>query len=238
VRRQSAATTTLWKGAERRGRPATPCYDSTVSIAPRASGASQSGVALRLPPHSKNMATILSHAIAALSIGTVFPRPKTARFWIGGALLSAIPDIDVLGFRFGIHYGDVLGHRGLTHSLFIAFVLGSCAATFVWSREKHAMPWAKFWLYFFIAAASHGILDAFTNGGLGVAFFAPFSNTRYFFPFRPIEVSPIGFGALLTARGFAVLKSEALWIWMPSALFAAAMLAARRLVRLPAREGK
>jgi inner membrane protein len=40
--------------------------------------------------------------------------------------------------------------------------------------------------------ASHGILDAMTDGGLGVAFFSPFDDTRCFFPFRPIKVSPIG----------------------------------------------
>ena len=27
-------------------------------------------------------------------------------------------------------------------------------------------------------------------GGLGVAFFSPFSNARYFLPWRPIRVAP------------------------------------------------
>jgi inner membrane protein len=39
-----------------------------------------------------------------------------------------------------------------------------------------------------VATASHGILDAFTNGGLGVAFFAPFDKTRYFFPVTPMKL--------------------------------------------------
>jgi inner membrane protein len=47
-------------------------------------------------------------------------------------------------------------------------------------------------LYFFLSAASHGLLDALTDGGLGVAFFSPFEQTRYFFPVRPVAVSPIG----------------------------------------------
>jgi hypothetical protein len=37
----------------------------------------------------------------------------------------------------------------------------------------------------FLATASHGVLDATTNGGLGVAFFSPFDNRRYFLPWRP-----------------------------------------------------
>jgi inner membrane protein len=53
-----------------------------------------------------------------------------------------------------------------------------------------------------------------TTGGLGVAFFSPFSNTRYFFPWRPIAVSPIG-ARFFSPRGFAVLLSEALWVWTP-----------------------
>ena len=39
--------------------------------------------------------------------------------------------------------------------------------------------------------ASHGVLDALTDGGPGVAFLAPFDDTRYFFPWRPIRVSPL-----------------------------------------------
>ena len=55
-----------------------------------------------------------------------------------------------------------------------------------------------------------------TNGGLGVAFFSPFDNDRYFLPWRPIRVSPIGITRFLSIRGIVVLKSEMLWIWLPS----------------------
>jgi membrane-bound metal-dependent hydrolase YbcI (DUF457 family) len=58
--------------------------------------------------------------------------------------------------------------------------------------------------------ASHGVLDAMTDGGLGIAFFAPFDNTRYFFPFRPVKVSPIGL-SFFSARGLDVIWSELLW---------------------------
>jgi inner membrane protein len=59
-----------------------------------------------------------------------------------------------------------------------------------------------------------------TDGGLGVAFFAPFNNHRYFLPWRPIHVSPIGAGRFFTHRGVEVLQSELLWIWLPAALLA------------------
>ena len=67
----------------------------------------------------------------------------------------------------------------------------------------------------FLLTASHGILDAFTNGGLGVALLSPFDNGRYFFPWTPIEVSPIGVRAFFSAWGLGVLKSELLWVWLP-----------------------
>ena len=62
-----------------------------------------------------------------------------------------------------------------------------------------------------------------TNGGMGVGFFIPFDATRYFFPFYPIEVSPIG-GGFFSARGLVVIKNELLWIWLPSIVFAGACL--------------
>ena len=50
-----------------------------------------------------------------------------------------------------------------------------------------------------------------TNGGRGVAFLSPFSNHRYFLPWRPIRVSPIG------ALDASVLLSELRWVWLPAA---------------------
>jgi len=80
---------------------------------------------------------------------------------------------------------------------------------------------------------SHGILDAMTDGGRGVAFFAPFDDTRYFFPFRPIKVSPIGL-SFFTARGLDVIWSEFLWVCIPGTIIAAAVLSLRKLRRLRA----
>ena len=66
-----------------------------------------------------------------------------------------------------------------------------------------------------------------TDGGLGVAFFSPFDNTRYFLPFTPIRVSPIGISRFFTASGFAVIRSELLWIWLPTAVLIALLWLSR-----------
>jgi inner membrane protein len=143
------------------------------------------------------------------------------RVWIAGVLCSVLPDIDVVGFHFGIHYGDFWGHRGFTHSLLFALLLATFVAIFGFGRASPRAGILWIWSYLFLATASHGFFDAMTNGGLGVAFFSPFNNDRYFLPWRPILVSPIGLGRFFTERGLDVLKSELLWIWLPSALLAA-----------------
>ena len=76
------------------------------------------------------------------------------------------------------------------------------------------------WFYFFLATASHGLLDAMTDGGLGVVFFSPFDTARYFLPWRPILVSPIGVARFLSPRGLAVLRGEIFWIWLPAVFLA------------------
>jgi inner membrane protein len=68
-----------------------------------------------------------------------------------------------------------------------------------------------------------------TNGGLGVAFFSPFDKSRYFLPWRPIRVSPISVHRFFSGSGYAVLRSELLWIWVPAILFAGLVLTWKRM---------
>ena len=83
----------------------------------------------------------------------------------------------------------------------------------------------------FAAIASHGILDALTDGGRGVGFWIPFDNSRYFFPWRPIPVSPIGIGAFISARGLEILEVEMRLIGAPAVILGLAMLYLRRRPR-------
>ena len=190
------------------------------------------------------MASVFSHAVAALGIGAGFYRPAIPkRVWVIGAVCSVVPDIDVIGFRFGVRYADFWGHRGFTHSLLFAALLAGAAAIATPNSSfrtdvrnpsvsgvvpQPAISRLSLWIYFFLAAASHGFLDAMTDGGLGVAFFSPFDNRRYFLPWTPIRVSPIGVTRFFTQRGLAILQTELLWIWFPSALLVAVAWLLRR----------
>lgn len=179
------------------------------------------------------MASEFSHAVVALALVKAHdPRSVPRRLWGLSILCSILPDADLVGFAFGIDYGDPLGHRGLTHSLCAALVV---SAVVVKAGFPEVARWSRGWwilmTHFFLVTASHGFLDAMTDGGLGVAFFAPFDRTRYFLPWTPVKVSPIGLMEFFTPIGWEVLRSEILWIWIPAGLIVLAGAAFRRLPR-------
>jgi inner membrane protein len=103
------------------------------------------------------MVSLITHTVAALGIGTIFARPQLPkRVGVIGAVCSMLPDIDVIGFRLGIHYGDFWGHRGFTHSLLFASIIATLALV---TGLPRALPrWSRgwLWLYFLLATASHG----------------------------------------------------------------------------------
>lgn len=172
------------------------------------------------------MASAFSHAVAGLAIGTAFRRPELSRrFWFLGAVGAVIPDLDGIGFWLGVPYQSVFGHRGFTHSLVFAALFASLGLLAF--RDEDKATRRRVWLYLFLATASHGLLDAMTSGGGGVAFFAPIVNTRYFLPWRPILVSPMSPSRFFTSRGMAIIANEFMWVWIPSAAFVLAMVAIR-----------
>lgn len=165
------------------------------------------------------MPTIFSHAIFSSALGAAYAvRPMPARFWVWAALCSVLPDLDVLAFLFGIPYSSVWGHRGITHSLLFAVLVGCVIAWLVFDQnalKEMNRSRTSLAIFFSMATVSHLLLDALTNGGLGVAIFAPFDSTRYFAPWRPIRVSPIG-PDFFSSRGLMVLASELIWVWLPA----------------------
>lgn len=167
------------------------------------------------------MPTIFTHAIAAAAITS--PSRPTWKLVAVAALCSMLPDMDVLTFQLGIPYSHMFGHRGFSHSLFFAAVIAVLATIYL-KRSDPAASFVRLWFVLFLAAASHGILDAMTSGGgLGVAFFAPFSPTRYYLPWRPIPVSPIGVSRFFSLRAISVLESELIWVWIPAGAVLAAV---------------
>ncbi len=168
-----------------------------------------------------------THPIITLALGAPFYRREISVWiWAWGAVLTALPDIDFIGYQMGIPYPSMMGHRGFTHSLL--FAAGAALLSAVYFRREWKASLATLWLFFFLCTASHGVLDGLTDGGLGVAFFTPFENSRYFLPWRPIPVAPLDPRLIFSEWGAQVIASELVWIWVPTLVTAAVIFGARR----------
>lgn len=163
------------------------------------------------------MPTLMTHAfVGAAAAATVSNGVMPIRFWVLSILCSVLPDADVIGFALGIPYSHVIGHRGFFHSLSFALILGLLVVLgFFPDYKTLSRGWWLLLVYFFVVTASHGLLDAATNGGPGIALLSPYDNTRYFLSVTPIQVAPLGIKAFLTQRGLNVLLSEFVWVWIP-----------------------
>jgi inner membrane protein len=176
------------------------------------------------------MPSVISHPAAPLSLALAYGRgTESHRLTIAAVLASLVPDLDYIGWRFGISLQHTLGHRAFSHSLTFAVLLAATAAL----SHRHLRTSASTaFIVVLISTVSHGILDALTSGGLGIAFFSPFSNRRYFFPWRPITVSPLSITRFFSPWGVQVVSSEVLWVWLPCVGLGLLAAAIRRRARV------
>ena len=172
------------------------------------------------------MPTILTHPAVPLALGLALgPALVPRRLLLAGVIAAILPDADVLGFKLGIAYAQDLGHRGVSHSLLFALLLGLVAMALApWLRARRAAAFA----FVAAAAASHGLLDMCTNGGLGVALFWPWSAARLFFPHHPIQVSPFSLSKVFGPDAMRLFGSELAWVWLPCLLAGLLIFAVRR----------
>jgi len=154
----------------------------------------------------------LGHIAVGIAAARIYPdthpssRPSlsSAVFW---SALSFLPDADVIGFAMGVNYADAWGHRGATHSFVFAVVIGAIVGATAPVLRKPAM---RTFVLATLVLASHPLLDTMTDGGLGCALFWPFDLTRYFAPWTPIPVSPIGL-RFFSPRGMYAASVELLY---------------------------
>jgi inner membrane protein len=140
------------------------------------------------------------------------------------AALSALPDVDVVGVALGIPDAGAGGHRGASHSFFLAAVIGVVTALYA---RRHRWPVFRTAVAATLAVASHGILDAVGEGGRGIPLFWPFSDERFMSPWRVLPDAPRGF-QMLSRHGlldvciellvFFPMTAYALWPSRPALL--------------------
>ncbi len=166
------------------------------------------------------MASAFGHAASAIGLGKLFSKnSRSLKVFILGVISAIFPDVDVIAYKFGMDGLDLFGHRGFTHSFFFA-MLWAFLLLCVFHKKQPKLDKIRLGFFYFIAMSTHGLLDAMTTGGNGIAFFAPFSAERYFFPWRFIQVSPLGIRNFFTEWGIKVIKSEFLYIGIPSLILA------------------
>lgn len=127
-----------------------------------------------------------------------------------GAAAGALPDVDVLFSVGGDYFDQLVTHRGITHSLLFAPVMGPLLglAAWWWRRPREnppggAGPWAWI-LVATLALLSHPLLDLLTP--YGTQLLLPFSNARFALNVMPI-IDPLytlllAGGLIAAARGW------------------------------------
>lgn len=121
-----------------------------------------------------------------------------AMLW--GAVGGTIPDLDVLSNLFLNDLQSLLFHRGITHSIFFAFIISPLLAYLVNRIHKNTDANFKDWLtLFFWSIVTHPMLDIFTNYGTQI--FYPFSDYRValntIFVIDPLYTLPLLVGCII-----------------------------------------
>ena len=85
-------------------------------------------------------------------------------FWIISTIISALPDID---YVFGQEYLSLFGHRGFTHGIFFAVIIGIICAfisipivTTVTGQTFISWQFWNFVIFYFGATIAHSIEDS------------------------------------------------------------------------------
>jgi len=128
---------------------------------------------------------IAAAAVVARATGT----PDSAALWLGAAVASGIPDLDVVFPLLGL---SKRYHRNATHSLLFAAVVITTGLAVVGALDVEPGPGVE--IAWIAALLSHYLLDVATTGptlgrlGWGIPLFWPVSGRRFYVS-RPFLVS-------------------------------------------------
>jgi inner membrane protein len=178
--------------------------------------------------------TLLGHAVFGVTAYGA-ARPTRARLWgmtrrtllLCCLLLPMAPDLDVVT-HIWVEYGHPLGHRGVSHSLLAAIIIGVATALLLQrfdKLERGRQALLRGSVVFSLLVASHSVTDAMTTGGKAPLLLYPFSQEGEWMPARIIPVSPMGKSLLRTEwsdkqlrnakrRRTRLMRSEARTHWL------------------------
>ena len=165
------------------------------------------------------MATFLHFAPALALAVAIGPRHISKRLMLAGAVCAVLPDADFASVAFGFDtYSGTYGHRGFTHSIGFALLLGALAAIAGGTTARQRCTAAVF---IALCTASHPLLDGLIDRGICNAWAWPLDGARHCLPWRPVSMGGVNF------FGWERLAREALWFGVPLLLLAHAGMALR-----------
>jgi inner membrane protein len=115
--------------------------------------------------------------------------PKRRRYlaFLLFAAFSLLPDADLILVALGGHDSGAVGHRGASHSLVTALMVGVACGLFA---RRMGFPALRTAIAITVAVGSHGLLDALGEGGRGIPLLWPFSDHRFMSPWRVLPDAP------------------------------------------------
>ena len=122
----------------------------------------------------------VTHIVLGACVGkVVLPQKWGKKALILGALAHSIPDMDTLSSFFNSETQDLLLHRSISHSLFMAIIFALLFASFSYIGDKRTVKFGWLFLPFLLLVGLHDLLDTCNN--YGTELFAPFSSRRFSF---------------------------------------------------------
>jgi inner membrane protein len=103
------------------------------------------------------------------------------------AVFSILPDADLIPVALGAHDWGAIGHRGASHSLVTALMVGLACGLFA---RRMGVPALRTAFAITVAVGSHGLLDTLGEGGRGIPLLWPFSSHRFMSPWRVLPDAP------------------------------------------------
>jgi inner membrane protein len=159
------------------------------------------------------MATYLHFAPAVALAVAIGPQRIGWRLALVGAGCGVLPDADFLLYLLHIDaYSGTYGHRGFTHSMGFALLMGALGALLA-GRGGPRSRWLT-GTFLALCTFSHPVLDGLIDRGICNAWFWPLDGARHCLPWRPVPMQCV------PLFGLDRWQQELLWIGLPLLLLA------------------
>ena len=169
------------------------------------------------------MATYLHFAPAVALAAAFGTRHVGCRLMAAGAVCAVMPDLDFLLVTMQVdRFSGTYGHRGFTHSLGFALIIGLLG--FAWpDRDRPGAARRAFrGSYLALCTASHPLMDSLIDMHICCAWWWPLDGLRHCFDWRPIPMRGV------SIHGWERLRVELQWIGLPLFMLANGGMLLRR----------